>query len=89
MSEIDDLRYEVNHLKKKLDEKQADYLGVTPTFTVNVEAMKTPEDFVKALTFWGFHRGNWQNFINPEELTPWIEMAGNLKPTGANTGEKE
>lgn len=79
MSKIEDLQYEIEVLKKKLDEKQADYLGVTATFTVNADAIQTPEEFVKAITMWGFHRGNWQNFINNEELTPWIEMARKLE----------
>lgn len=77
----EELEYEVEVLKKKLDEKQADYMGVTPVFTINADSVKTPDEFVKAITMWAFHRGNWQNFINPEELTPWIEIARHLEPT--------
>lgn len=79
MSKQDDLEYEIEILKRKLDEKQAIYIGVTPTFTVNADAVKSPEEFCKAITMWAFHRGNWQNFINSEELTPWIQMAKDLE----------
>lgn len=75
----EDLEYEVQILKKKLDEKQAADFGVTATFTIDANAIKTPADFVKGITMWAFHRGNWQNFINNEELTPWIEAAKTLE----------
>lgn len=76
---IEDLKYEIEFLKKRLDEKQAGYLDVTPVFTANADIIKSPEDFCKAITMWAFHRGNWHNFINSEELTPWIQMAKDLK----------
>lgn len=79
MSKIQDLEYEIEVLKKKLDEKQADYLGVTTQFTIDASLVKTPEDFAKAITMWGFHRGNWQNFINSEELTPWIDILKSMQ----------
>lgn len=74
MSKIEDLEYEVHVLKQKLDEKQKVNIGLTPTFSFDPNEVKTPEDFVKMITMWGFHRGNWQNFIVSEDLDPWIAV---------------
>lgn len=81
--------YEVHVLKGKLDDKQTEIMGVTTTFTLNANAMKTPEDFCKAITMWAFHRGNWQNFINLEELTPWIQVLDRIAQLQASAPTKK
>lgn len=70
--------YEISVLKGKLDEKQKVNVGVTPTFSFNAKEVKSIEDFVKLITTWGFHRGNWQNFIMPEDLDPWTTVLNSL-----------
>jgi hypothetical protein len=74
MGKIEELEYEISVLKGKLDEKQKVNVGLTPSFSFNPTEVKTAEDFVKMITTWGFHRGNWQNFIMPEDLDPWIAV---------------
>lgn len=88
-SKLQDLEYEIEVLKRKLDEKQAEYMGVTPIFTINADAVQSPEDFCKSITMWAFHRGNWQNFINNEELTPWIQMMKDQAITKEGTSSHE
>ena len=76
---IEDLQYEIKVLKGKLDEKQKVNIGLTPSFSFDPKFVKTHEDFVKLITTWGFHRGNWQNFIQTEDLDPWIDTLQTLQ----------
>lgn len=79
MSKIEDLEYEILVLKGKIDEKQKVNIGVIPSFSFDAQEVKTFEDFVKMIAIWGFHRGNWQNLIGPEDLDPWIAVLRELK----------